>query len=164
MRVRPVTLTECRRYVADHHRHNLPPRGWLFGVGVEDETGLRGIAVASRPVARKLDDGRTVEVTRTCTDGARNANSMLYGAIVRAAKALGYDRVITYTLQEESGASLKASGFTIEALLDAREAWVRNDGGRYQTDLFGNERRPAGPKIRWVRELRPAAVRPVEAE
>lgn len=151
--MRPVTLAECRRYVGEHHRHNLPPRGWLFGVGVEEAGELVGVAVASRPVARKLDDGRTVEVTRSCTDGTRNANSMLYGAICRAAKALGYDRVLTYTLQEESGASLRAAGFTVDAELPARDAWVRNDGGRYQTDLFGNERRPAGPKIRWIKRF-----------
>ncbi len=164
MKLRPVTLAECRRFVGEHHRHNLPPRGWLFGVGIEEAGELVGVAVASRPVARKLDDGQTIEVTRTCTLGAPNANSMLYGALCRAAKALGWARVYTYTLVTESGASLKASGFVVDAELAPREAWVRNDGGRYQHDLFGNERRPNEPKIRWLRELRPVLSDPQEAK
>lgn len=151
MKLRPITLTEARRFVGDHHRHNLPPRGWLFGVGVEEGGELVGVGVASRPVARGLQDGRTVEVTRTCTDGTRNANSMLYGALCRAAFALGYERVITYTLAEESGASLRAAGLLVDAELKERPAWVRTDGGRYQDDLFGNARRPPGPKLRWHR-------------
>lgn len=157
MNLRPVTLAECRNYVGANHRHNLPPVGWLFGVGVEVDGELVGVAVASRPVARKLCDGTTVEVTRTCTDGTRNANSMLYGAIRRAALALGYRRIVTYTLPNESGASLRAAGFVLDAQLPARQAWVRNDGGRYQQDLFGNERRPLGPKLRWKWECANAA-------
>lgn len=153
MRIRPVTLTEARRFVGEHHRHNLPPRGHLFSVGVEVDGALVGVAIASRPVARMLDDGRTVEVVRTCTDGTRNANSMLYGAIVRAAKALGYERAFTYTLAEEPGSSLKATGWRVDAELPARASWSCPSRHRDQEDLFGNVRRPPGPKVRWVREL-----------
>jgi hypothetical protein len=38
---------------------------------------------------------------------------MLYGAAWRAAKAMGYRRMITYTLPEEGGASIRASGWTL---------------------------------------------------
>jgi hypothetical protein len=77
------------------------------------EGELRGVAIVGRPVARKLDNGWTLEVNRVCTDGARNACSMLYGAAWRAAKALGFRRLITYTLPEEGGASLRATGWRL---------------------------------------------------
>lgn len=150
-----MTITEARRFVAEHHRHNGPPVGGLFAGGLEPDDGgeLLGVAVAGRPPGRGFDDGRTLEVTRTCTLGDDNANSMLYGAICRAGKALGWWSAITYTLPEESGASLRAAGFVLEAEIPAREAWLRPDAMRYQHDLFGEERRPAGPKYRWRRVL-----------
>lgn len=110
--LRPVTFAEAKAFIALVHRHNVPPVGWKFGVGVENEQGeLVGVAVAGRPVARKLGNGRVLEITRVATDGTRNANSMLYGAMVRAARALGWSECITYTLFSEDGASLKASGW-----------------------------------------------------
>jgi hypothetical protein len=153
--LRPVSLEEARRFVGIHHRHNLPPVSWKFGVGVEAGGELVGVAVAGRPVARGLDDGKTLEVTRTCTVGTANANSMLYGAIARAAKALGYRSLYTYTLAEEPGSSLRAAGWTADATLPPRDRWGTPSSDRYrsQTDLFGNERRPPGPKVRWVKRL-----------
>lgn len=147
----PVTLTECRRFVGANHRHNLPPQGWLFGVGLREGNKLVGVGVAGRPVARMLQDGYTVEITRTCTM-VPNGNSQIYGALCRAAKALGYHRVITYTLQSESGVSLRAAGFELDAELPARGDWD-NGRSRYARDLFGNERTPTEPKRRWVRRL-----------
>lgn len=153
--LKPVTLREANAFIGQHHRHNLPVRGWIVGVGVEDETGLVAVGILGRTVARGADDGRTAEVTRVCTTGTPHAASMVYGALCRVAKGLGYHRVITYTLQEEPGTSLRAAGFEVEAELAARPAWQRSEAGagRYQTDLFGNDRRPPGPKIRWVRRL-----------
>lgn len=107
----PVSFAEAKAFVLAKHRHHKPPVGWKFGVGVAKEGELVGVAMAGRPVARKLDDGFTLEVNRTCTTGEKNANSMLYGAIRRAAKALGYRELVTYTLLSESGASLKAAGW-----------------------------------------------------
>lgn len=151
--VAPITIGDAKAFVARHHRHNGPPVSGLFAVSVRDGEQIVGVAIAGRPVARRLQDGRTVEVTRTCTDGTRNANSMLYGAICRAAKALGYQRAITYTLEEESGASLRAAGFRVEARTPARATWSVPSRHRVQEDLYGNETRPAGPKVRWVRAL-----------
>jgi hypothetical protein len=149
----PVELATAKRFVGLHHRHNLPPLGWKFGVGVEQDGQLVGVAIASRPVARALDDGHTVEIVRTCTTGADNANSKLYGAVCRAAKALGYRRAITYTLASETGASLRAAGFQVDARLPARGGWD-NGRPRYEVDLFGNARTPIDtPKVRWVRHL-----------
>ena len=84
-KIKPVSLKVAQEFVRLHHRHNKPPVGHKFSVGLFREDKLLGVAVAGRPVARMLDNGMTLEVTRTCTDGTRNANSMLYGAIVRAA-------------------------------------------------------------------------------
>lgn len=85
-----------------------------------------GVATVGRPVARALDDGLTVEVNRTCTDGTGNANSMLYGACWRAARAMGYERCITYTQADESGASLNAAGFIKVKELAARGSWAQS--------------------------------------
>lgn len=153
MNLRPIDLATARRFVGEHHRHNIPPVGWKWGVGVENEGELVGVAIASRPVARMLDDGLTLEVTRTCTNGARNANSMLYGAIARAAKSLGYRKLVTYTLATEPGSSLRAAGFERVEEMGVRPTWTAPSRPRYQQDLFGNERRPAEAKVRWERVL-----------
>ena len=115
MEIVPVTLAQANDFVRKLHRHNKPVVGHRFSVGVADGAGtLRGVAIVGRPVAPKLDDGRAAEITRLCTDGTRNACSMLYGAARRAAKALGYSPIYTYTLPEEGGASLRAAGFHLD--------------------------------------------------
>ena len=123
----PVTLRQANEFVKEHHRHNKPDRGWKFGVGLQNGEGrLVGVAIAGRPKARAFDDGRTIEVTRTCTDGTKNANSMLYGAIWRAARSLGYRRGYTYTQEDETGASLKAAGWVLDAVLPVRGSWAES--------------------------------------
>lgn len=93
-----------------------------------------------RPVARHYDDGTTLEVNRTCTDGTPNANSMLYGAAWRAAKALGYRRLITYTRADESGASLKAAGWKVVAQRSANKGWNCPSRPRVDTTQYGIQR------------------------
>ena len=119
----PVTFAEACGFVAMWHRHHAPPVGHKFSVGVAAGGVLVGVAMLGRPVARHLDDGRTLEVNRTATDGHPHANSMLYGAAWRAAKALGYRRLVTYTQAGESGASLRAAGWRTVAELPARAGW-----------------------------------------
>lgn len=114
LEVTPINLDEANAFVARHHRHHKPVPGAKFSLAVSDEAGeVRGVAIVGRPVARMSDNGWTLEVNRCCTDGARNACSMLYGAAWRAARALGYRRLITYTLPEEGGASLRATGWRL---------------------------------------------------
>ena len=151
--LRPVTFQVARRFVAEHHRHAGPPQGWLFGVGLYRADDLIAVGIAGRPVARGADDGRTVEITRVCTLGDANACSTLYGALCRAAKALGYRRAITYTLATEPGSSPAAAGFVRDGDVSARPSWASASFARYDHDLFGNPRRDPGPKTRWVREL-----------
>lgn len=119
----PITFREACSFVAAHHRHHRPPQGMKFTVGVADGDQLVGVAIVGRPVARALDDGVTIEVTRTCTVGTSNANSILYGAAWRAARALGYRRLVTYIQDGESGASLRAAGLIPVAALRARPGW-----------------------------------------
>ncbi|MGS2592045.1 XF1762 family protein (plasmid) [Streptomyces hebeiensis] len=128
----PVRSREARSYCAMWHRHHPPPVGQIFALGVADEHGvLRGVAVVGRPVARMLDNGQTLEVTRTACDGTPNANSMLYGAAWRAAKALGYTRLITYTQAGESGATDPAE--RVDAALRLLEAVHRARGLGWRT-------------------------------
>ncbi|MFI5990375.1 XF1762 family protein [Streptomyces sp. NPDC051362] len=120
----PLRQKTAKEFVAAWHRHHKPPVGAVFTVGAADEDGvLRAVAMVGRPVARHLDDGQTLEVTRTATDGVRNANSLLYGAAWRAAKALGYTRLITYTQDGESGSSLRGAGWREIARRPPRRGW-----------------------------------------
>lgn len=113
-----------RAFCTSWHRHHpKPPAGLLWMHGVAADGVLVGVAIVGRPVARGFDDGWTVEVNRTVTDGYRNANSMLYGAVARAAFAKGYTRVVTYTEDGESGSSLRAAGYRVVAERPARSGW-----------------------------------------
>jgi hypothetical protein len=120
------------------HRHHQPPRGMIFAVGAATEDGvLVAVAIAGRPVARLFDNGQTLEVTRVTSDGTLNACSLLYGACWRAAKALGYTRLITYTQAGEDGASLRAAGWRIIAERAAHKGWDRPSRPRHETGTEG---------------------------
>lgn len=155
----PVDLAAARRFVAEHHRHNGPPTGWRFGVGLALDGELVGVAMAGRPSSPKVAQAepRTVEVSRVCTTGDRNANSRLYGAVCRAAAALGYTSAITYTLEGEGGASLRAAGFHVDlenAGARVGQTWNVASRPRVEVNLFGEETIPnAEPKLRWRRSL-----------
>jgi hypothetical protein len=121
----PLSLAQANEHVAAWHRHNRPTVGHKFSVGAADEDGvLRAVCIVGRPVARHFDDGATLEVNRVASDGTRNANSMLYGAAARATFAMGYTRLITYTQADESGASLRASRWTLVAERPANNGWT----------------------------------------
>lgn len=152
----PISLKQARRFTGDHHRHNLPPRGWLFGVAAELDGTTVGVGIAGRPVARVAQDGRTLEVIRVTTlelEEDHNLASRLYGALCRAGKALGYRSAITYTLASEAGTSVRAAGFEPEEELRRRDRWRYSGQVRVQHDLFGEERRPSEAKVRWRRAL-----------
>jgi hypothetical protein len=112
----PVSLMEANAFVTANHRHHKKVAGMKFAIGVSYAGSICGVAIVSRPVARRLDDGWTLEVSRCCTDGHKNACSMLYGAAWRAAKAMGYKRLITYTLPSEGGATLRGAGWKLIGL------------------------------------------------
>jgi hypothetical protein len=109
----PMSLAEAKVFIEKHHRHHIPPVGHKFSIGVSDGERVVGVATVGRPVARHYDDSWTLEVNRVATDGTKNACSALYAAAWRAGRALGYKRLITYTLEDESGASLRGAGWTV---------------------------------------------------
>jgi hypothetical protein len=112
IRLKPLTLAAANAYIEEHHRHHGAAVGCKFAIGLIDDTDeLRGVVLTGRPVARMLDDGYTAEVTRLCTDGIKNGCSFLYSAAARAARAMGYTKIVTYILESEDGASLRASGW-----------------------------------------------------
>lgn len=107
----PIFQKEARVFIEKYHRHHKSFVGSIFQIGASIDGKLVGVVVVGRPVARRLQDGYTAEVTRLCTDGSRNVCSKLYSAAWKAAKAMGYKRLITYILESEPGTSLKASGW-----------------------------------------------------
>jgi hypothetical protein len=144
LRFRPIGLRAANDFVAAHHRHHGPTRGHKFSISVTDAQGqIRGVAIAGRPVARRLDDGAHLEVLRVCTDGTPNVCSMLYGAVRRAAKAMGYlpEHVITYTLEGEGGASLRAAGWQFDGCTEGG-SWDRPSRSRVDSH-------PMEKKLRW---------------
>lgn len=113
--IKPTTLKQANAYVEAVHRHHGRVVGHKWSLAAFKDGRLCGVAIVGRPTGRRLDDGHTLEVTRLCTDGTRNACSALYAACARRARREGYDKIITFTLQSETGASLKAAGWTLEA-------------------------------------------------
>lgn len=107
----PISLADANEFVRAHHRHHPPVVGHKFSIAAAKDGEVVGVVIVGRPVSRHRDDGETLEVTRLCTNGAKNACSFLYGAAARAAFALGFQRVGTYISPEEGGASLRASGW-----------------------------------------------------
>lgn len=148
LQLRPIDFSDAQEFVRVHHRHNKPPVGHKFSVACYDGDRLCGVAMVGRPVGRYLDDGFTLEVNRCCTDGTKNACTMLYGAAWRAAKALGYKHMVTYTRQSENGSSLRAAGWKFDGPAGGTH-WT---GQRYeQTELVLDE-----PKFRWRKDLEEA--------
>lgn len=139
----PVTLREANAFVEAHHRHHGPSRGCLFCVGVSsgEPPEVVGVAIVGRPLSRMLQDGFTAEVLRVCVVETKNACSMLYAAAWRAARALGYRRLVTYTLAEEGGGSLRAAGWRLIGEAGGG-SWSRKDRPRVDTH-------PTQGKLRW---------------
>jgi hypothetical protein len=146
--IRPITLREAQAYVRQFHRHHRPSAGGCFALGVVDAEGeLHGVVMAGRPINRTLDDAFTLEVTRCCTDGTRNAPSKLYAAVRRVGQAMGYRKIMTYTLPAEGGASLRGAGYQQVALIT---------GHPWNGPLRGRPRRddhPQADKWRWETAL-----------
>jgi hypothetical protein len=152
---RPIHLDAANAFVAVHHRHHGPVLGAKFALGVFSEAGLHGVAIVGRPLARRLDDDATLEILRVASDGAPNACSKLLGAVRRHARQLGharrqaeaprYRRLVTYTLPEEGGASLRAAGFVLEAATRGG-SWSRVARPRVDKHV-------TAPKWRWSAPL-----------
>ena len=144
LELQPIAFSEACEFIRRHHRHHQPPQGWKWGIACNDGQRVVGVVTVGRPVARHLDDGWTLEVTRCCTDGTPHVASKLYAAAWRAARNMGYRRLITYTLEEETGTSLTAAGY--RSLYQTRgDTWNRPCRPRVN-------RSPTGPKTLWERD------------
>ena len=142
----PISLSDANAFVAAHHRHHKPVVGHKFSLGCEQDGQLVGVAIVGRPVSRYLDDGTTLEVNRLCTTGEKNACSFLYGAAARAARALGYRKIITYTLDTEPGVSLKAAGWDCAGLAGGKR-WTGSRSPKTEDQY------PAQLKLRYEKLL-----------
>ena len=136
----PITLKKANEFVNLFHRHHKAVTGHKFSIGCSRKGQLVGVVIVGRPVSRHLDDGKTVEVNRLCTIGVKNACSILYAAAARAAKAMGYSKIITYILESENGGSLKAAGWKCAGLAGGIE-WT-------------GERKPPAPLYPQEKKLR----------
>ena len=143
MEIIPISLREANEFVKQYHRHHKPVVGHKFSVAASDSGKIVGVAIVGRPVARSLDDGRTLEVTRCCTNGHANACSFLYGTAWRAARALGYTMVVTYILASENGSSLRASGYKVVGKVKGR-SWSCPSRPR-------QDKHPTVDKVRYAR-------------
>lgn len=146
LQIWPIHLKAAGEFVKKYHRHNVPPVGGKFAVACYCGSSLCGVAICGRPVSRYLDDGKTLEIYRNCTDGTRNACSKLYGACIRIAREMGYRKVITYTLEHENGASLKASNFNLSGSAGGTE-WTGSRKRSYYVS-------PKELKNRWEYTIR----------
>lgn len=159
MKIVPIELKQANKFVHDLHRHHKPVQGHKFSIGLLSAEKLVGVAICGRPVSRHLDTGYILEVTRLCTDGTKNACSKLYSACARIARELGYDKIITYILDSETGNSLIATGWECEATGIGGKKWsgTLNNGTKrtdIKVDLFGEERKyPNEMKQRWSKTL-----------
>ena len=123
----PMSLKEANEFVTEHHSHNKKVQGHKFSIGVLHENNLVGVAICGRPISATLDDKKTLELLRSCVldNAPRNTNSYLYGRCWRVADALGYQRMITYTLIEEKSSAGKAIGMRIVGQTkDSSKAWA----------------------------------------
>jgi hypothetical protein len=148
LRLVPVMLKEANAFVGEKHRHSDPTVGHRFSIGVQSGEQLVGVAIVESPKARMSDRREMAEVTRVCTDGTKNACSILYAASARAAEAMGYTRIKTFLLASEPGTSVEAAGWKFEEEIEAQQ-WDRPSRGR-RSKVIGTIR-----KKRYTKELRP---------
>lgn len=158
LKVRPIDLVSANAYVISHHRHNGKVLVHRFSISVYDGDRICGVAICGNPSARKLDTGDCIEVKRCCTDGTKNACSILYGRCARIAKEMGYKKIITYILQSEAGTTMRAAGWKVEQdNCGSDKGWNTPSRPRevVSIDLFGNEREhyKLEKKTRYVKYL-----------
>lgn len=125
LRIVPCTIKQANAYIKEWHRHNGPVLAARIALAVADDQGnIHGVGIAGRPNARMLDDGYTLEAERVCTDGQKNACSMIYAALWRAARAIGYTSMVTYTLTSEPGTTMKAVNWRLDGVTRG-DSWDR---------------------------------------
>lgn len=145
--VMPCSLRKANDFVEAHHRHSKRTArdGGKFAIALAEAGSVVGVAIAGNPLSATYMDGLTAEVLRVCLGPAapRNSNSMLYGACRRIWFDMGGRRIITYTLEEESGASLRGAGWTMEAVIKGHDVatWGKKDHlQRSNQEIFSKQK------------------------
>lgn len=146
----PLELSAANEFVGKLHRHHDPVHRDKFRVGCAVDGILCGVVQVGRPVSRNLDDGKTLEVVRLCSDGTEDVCSFLYAKAARIAKEMGYEKIITYILIDEPGTSLIAAGWKQEAVTTGGD-WSRPSRPRSTTA-------PTVPKKRFAKILRKGGI------
>lgn len=148
MIIKPVRLTQANKFIEEYHRHNkgIDHRSHRFTIGLYENNELIGVGVAGLPIARRLDDGKTLEILRVCVkNGFKNANSILYGRLARIGFLMGYENIITYTLQKESASSLKGVGAILDKELNrTSNSWNVKGRKREHQNIYEEK------KYRWI--------------
>lgn len=159
LKVKHIELAKANAYVEENHRHHPKVQGHKFSIACYDNERLCGVAIVGHPQGRKLDDGETLEVLRLCTDGTKNACSMLYGRCARIGKEFGYEKIITFILESESGTSLKASGWECEDIKCGGLDWsncqrAKDREVNKQLSFIPQKEVPKEYKQRWFKTLK----------
>jgi hypothetical protein len=143
----PIGFKEAGEFINKYHRHHVSPQGHKFSIGISDGDKLVGVIMAGHPVGRYNDDGFTLEITRCCLKSSiyKNGITKLYSAVYQAAKAFGYHRLLTFTLDEEKGVSMRACGYELDGITEGG-SW--NSPSRKRID-----KAPVGPKKRWIKRI-----------
>ena len=147
--VAPTTLREANEFVANFHRHSKPTQGGRFAIAAVFDQNIVGVAIVGRPVSQTLQDGLTAEITRLCVskDAPKNTCSFLYGRCWRIWQQMGGNRMITYTLQSETGASLRGAGWTVMGQVKPHDRWTKKGGNREWQPVYGQL------KFRWEKHI-----------
>jgi len=166
-------LKTANEIVARFHRHSDPVGVAMRQVIATNRTtgDIIGTGILGRPVSLILDDGLTLEVSRTATDGTEHACSAILGALAREAQRLTLSgnhvhRLTTYTRASESGASLRAAGWRLDVKHHSRFVLnglaVERKIVPIQPKSWSNPSRPrpirapGEPRLRWIKLLPPA--------
>ena len=124
-------------------------KGKVLDIGCSDGDQLIGVVIVGRPISRHKEDGFTAEVTRCCIvdSASKGTNSFLYASAWRAWRAMGGRKIISYTLQSESGSSLRGAGWRIlhEVEINKHKGWLTRPGREFQSASIE-------PKFCWIME------------
>ncbi|MCK0190849.1 XF1762 family protein [Arenibacter sp. F20364] len=137
---KPTTIAKANEFVKENHRHHRPTARnggkWALSAIDKESEEIIGVLIAGNPVSATYMDGKTLEVTRLCIkeNAPMGAASFLLSKCSKIWKIMGGDRIITYTLQKECGASLKGAGWDKVAELMPHNDW------KYKSDKDGKKR------------------------
>ena len=147
----PLSLKEANEFVTKYHRHNKKCAGHKFSIGAVYKNEIVGVVIVGRPVARKLDNRFTLEINRNCVldTAPKGTCSFLYSRVIKIWQTMGGKKIITYTLETESGSSLKAVNFNKETTV---QTFKKNTGWTTRTNRIWQEVQ-ATPRIRWGKEF-----------